>query len=161
VVGESGIGKTTLLRILMGLEKADSGSVTGIPDKISAVFQEDRLLEKFDVVSNIRLTCGMQEEEIRRECERLLGREALCKNAEFLSGGQRRRAVILRAMLADSKAVFLDEPFTGLDMQTKEEAIQYILEKQNGRTIFIITHDKAELERIKPQQLIHIKKAGG
>ena len=66
IMGKSGIGKSTLLSILMGLEKADEGTVSGMEhQKISAIFQENRLFENLDAVTNIHITTGKTKEEIR------------------------------------------------------------------------------------------------
>ena len=112
--GRSGCGKTTLIRLLLGLDIPDKGKIEGISDrKISAVFQEDRLCENLSAASNIRLVCT--ETISDRELEEAYKAVALQKPVRELSGGMRRRVSILRALQADSDCVIMDEPLRGLD----------------------------------------------
>ena len=107
----SGWGKTTLLRILMGLEAPTSGSVEGV-GRVGVVFQEDRLCDNLDPSANIRLinpTLGRRETEDALAAVGLAG--CLRQPARELSGGMRRRVAILRALLAEYDLLFLDEPF--------------------------------------------------
>lgn len=76
ITGESVIGKTTLLHIMMGLIKADSGKVSGISKKQACVFQEDRLLEKLTVIDNLKLVSGMADDDLKKECKKVLSEEA-------------------------------------------------------------------------------------
>ncbi len=142
IMGESGAGKTTLLRLLMGLERADSGTVTPA-DKVSAVFQEDRLIEHLDAVENIALV--LKGENVCRRAQEqllyLLPKEVLLKPVREYSGGMKRRVALVRAMAADSEIVLLDEPFTGLDSENRQKAAEYILSEQRGRTVIAVTHD--------------------
>ena len=148
-MGKSGCGKTTLMRILLGLETADGGSVSGVPEKKSAVFQEDRFFEPFSAVSNVRAALGKKntDEEIRRNLEAVgLSGEDCSKPVSALSGGMRRRTAIVRAMMADSELVVLDEPFEGLDAETKKKTIQYVQGHRGGRTLLLVTHNREEGE---------------
>ena len=146
VMGPSGCGKTTLLHILMGLEQADSGTITGLPERISAVFQEDRLCEDFSAVSNIRLVTGktVSEDEIM-QCLSALG---LAGSEQVpvreLSGGMKRRVAIARAVLAEGELLILDEPFKGLDEVTREAVATEMKRRIAGRTVLMVTHDPAE-----------------
>ncbi|MCI8275631.1 MAG: ABC transporter ATP-binding protein [Lachnospiraceae bacterium] len=157
LMGRSGCGKTTFTRILLGLEKADRGTVSGLPEKKSAVFQEDRLFEPFSAVSNIRAALGKKgtDREIRDNLEAvgLLG-EVLLKPVSALSGGMRRRTAIVRAMMADSELVILDEPFEGLDPETKERTMAYVREQRRGRTLLLVTHNREEGEAMGGKFLI-------
>lgn len=143
IMGESGAGKTTLLRLLMGLEKADSGIITGL-DKISAVFQEDRLIEHLNAVENIALALRGEnvKKYAREQLLQLLPDEVLLKPVREYSGGMKRRVALVRAMAADSEIVLLDEPFTGLDGDNRQKAADYILTEQRGRTVIAVTHDR-------------------
>lgn len=136
----SGSGKTTLLRVLAGLVKPDGGQVT-VPAACSMVFQEDRLCGDYSAVRNVELVTGD-----RRGAEDALGmlleREALHKPCSRLSGGMKRRVALVRAMEADSAYVLLDEPFTGMDAETRRRAEKYIAEKQGGRVIIMASHVK-------------------
>ncbi len=146
IMGKSGIGKTTFINILMGLEKADSGYVT--PNiEYCAVFQENRLIEELTPVNNI---LAVVDRSVKREVVidnllKLVDKECLHKKVSMLSGGMKRRVTIVRAMLAKSQVVILDEPFTGLDETTKKVVIEYIKEMLAGRTLIVITHDEEDI----------------
>ena len=151
LMAPSGGGKTTLLRILNGLEQADDGVIEGIPEHISMVFQEDRLCEEYDVISNIVLTMrrgekGLTALQVKEEALKLLPEECLTKPVSELSGGMRRRCAILRAMLSDSDIIMMDEPFTGLDEENHRKTVAYILERLNGRTLLVTTHRNEDVE---------------
>ena len=158
VMAPSGGGKTTLLRILMGLEAADSGTVEGLAGlRQSAVFQEDRLCQTLSAVSNIRLvnpSLSLSEAEAARSAVGLAG----CGNqrvAEF-SGGMRRRVAILRALLAQWNVLFLDEPFKGLDIGTKNLVLADTRRRCAGRTVLLVTHDPGEAEALGAVQVLHL-----
>lgn len=157
ITGASGIGKTTLFGIMMGIISADEGQIRGMSQNISAVFQEDRLIDELSVLYNIRLVTNKSDIEICNECLRLLEIGTCHKKVSLLSGGMKRRVAILRAMIAESDVIFMDEPFKGLDNDTKSAVIEYVLEKKNGRTLFVITHDMVEIKKLKPVQVIDIK----
>jgi NitT/TauT family transport system ATP-binding protein len=143
LMGPSGQGKTTLLRILMGLEQPDAGRISGIArQRISAVFQEDRLCEYLDSVDNIRIACGKLVSRRMAEdvCCQLLEEEAVHRPVRELSGGMKRRAAIARALLSASDVILMDEPFAGLDQETKRQTIRRIRENLGGRTLLVVTH---------------------
>lgn len=148
ITGPSGKGKTTLLNIMMGLVSPDSGEVIGIPEKKSCVFQEDRLLENFTVEENLKLVSELPVEKLKEECSVLLGEKEFSQKVREFSGGMKRRVSILRALLTSSEVIFMDEPFKGLDVELKERVIQYTLEKRKDRTLFVVTHDISEAERL-------------
>ena len=112
LMAPSGAGKTTLLRILMGLEQADSGRIDGLDGlRLSAVFQEDRLCDQLDGVSNLRLvTPSLSRAEARNALEAVGLADCIGQPTRELSGGQRRRVAILRGLLADYDLLILDEP---------------------------------------------------
>lgn len=140
ITGPSGCGKTTLLRLLMGLIKPDSGKIEGVPDKIAAMFQQDRLCEDFTALTNVCLV-GIDRKAALENLERLGLADECEKPVSLLSGGQRRRVALCRAMLADADAVFLDEPFTGLDPELRGTCAKYISDTAEGRTVLLVTHD--------------------
>lgn len=134
----SGSGKTTLLHILAGLQKPDSGSVEA-PAAVSMQFQEDRLCEDYSAVKNVELVNG-DREAARGALAELLEPEALDKPCRLLSGGMKRRVALVRALEADSDLVLLDEPFAGLDAETRVRAESYIRARRAGRILIIATH---------------------
>ena len=119
VTGPSGCGKTTLLRCVLGLEKPDSGTVeysSGSRPRFGVLFQEDRLFDHLDAVENLRLATGEKDRDaLRAALLQLLPADALDRPVSALSGGQRRRVALVRALRPGGAAVILDEPFTGLD----------------------------------------------
>jgi len=146
LMGKSGCGKTTLMNIVMGLIKPDSGTVLNVPAKISAVFQEDRLCEDFGAVSNIYLVTGRNyPKDIIEKCLYDLGLEgSIYQPVSKLSGGMRRRVAIARALLGDCDLLILDEPFKELDAKTKESVMSYIKKAAEGKTVVLVTHNKDE-----------------
>ena len=146
--GRSGIGKTTLLRIIAGLTEPDSGTVTGAPERIAFVFQEDRLCEDYSAVSNVRLVTGrsLPAEDILRHLEELELSESAMLPVKDFSGGMKRRVALARAICADPELVLLDEPFKGLDPDLKLKVIEYIKRHTAGKTVICVTHDPAEAE---------------
>ncbi len=143
LMGSSGIGKTTLLRILIGLERADSGSVSGIDTKsISCMFQEDRLIPYLSAIDNVRIVLrgNNNREEVRNNLLSILPDDSLDIPVSSLSGGMKRRVALARALSYPGKLIILDEPFTGLDKDTKLNVIDYILKMRNNRTLLIATH---------------------
>ena len=149
LMAPSGTGKTTLFRILLGLETPDSGQIHGLDTlRTTAIFQEDRLLEGFTALENIRFVTGRQypNSEILHILRRLLPEEALSKPICEFSGGMKRRTAILRALLAPSDFIIMDEPFTGLDGETKQKAIDLILEFTKEKLLLFSTHHPEDAE---------------
>lgn len=148
VLGKSGCGKSTLLNILMGLQKPDEGSVV-LPEnaKIAAVFQENRLCENLTASANIRLVTGkIPRETLSNEFSAVGLSGAENSPVRTLSGGMKRRVALLRALLSEYDILFLDEPFKGLDSETKDEVLHYVKEKIRGKTVVFVTHDEGECE---------------
>ena len=149
--GPSGIGKTTLLRIIAGLEKPDSGSVEismgeaahgGKGLRVGMVFQEDRLLEQLSSVDNVSLVDpSVSRERARRALSEILEPEALEKPVRELSGGMKRRVAIVRAVLPPSDILVMDEPFTGLDPETRKRVIDYIMKNKGRRPLILASHE--------------------
>lgn len=149
LTGPNGVGKTTLARLLLGLEAPDSGSIDGVAGlRRAAVFQEDRLCAHLDAVANVRLVLDRGHRASAEEELALagLGSKHLSKPVSELSGGQRRRVAIARAMAVRAPLVVLDEPFTGLDADTKPVVMEYVRQRLVGSTTLLITHDPAEAE---------------
>lgn len=147
ITGESGAGKTTFLRILLGLEKPDQGRVRLLGDykysRVNAgvVFQEDRLCENFSAVQNVAMVSKKLSERIaREELEKILPADQLDKPVRELSGGMRRRVCIIRACVVPSDVIVMDEPFAGLDEENRQKCIQYIRGIQGSTPLVITGH---------------------
>ncbi len=146
VTGPSGCGKTTLLRCVLGLEKPDSGMVeysTGSRPRFGVLFQEDRLFDHLDAVENLRLATGEKDRaSLRASLLELLPPDALDRPVSALSGGQRRRVALVRALRPGGAAVILDEPFTGLDAAAAAQAGAFILRELGDRPLLLALHRK-------------------
>lgn len=148
LMAPSGSGKTTLLRILMGLDRPQRGKITGLDGlRVSAVFQEDRLCENLNAVANIRLvTPSLTPEAVEASLKAVGLGDSSRQPVRELSGGQKRRVAILRALLAEYDLLLLDEPFRGLDAATKQVVLADTLTRCTGRTVLLVTHDPEELD---------------
>lgn len=152
VTGPSGCGKTTLLNIISGIEKPDSGEVILKDHSISFIFQEDRLIPDLTVYKNIEfvLKSTLTEQESKPIIEKYLDlvklTEAKDKYPEQLSGGMKRRVAVARAFAYRSDLLIMDEPFKGLDDKLKKEIMGEFLRIYNldKRTVILVTHDKDE-----------------
>ena len=142
----SGSGKTTILRLILGLEKPDSGEIIIQNAKLTAVFQEDRLIDFLSAVKNVALCTNTHKpRHIEEALERVgLTEEDIKKPVRDLSGGQARRVALVRGMETDFTFALLDEPFKGLDEKNRQLAQRYIREKLHGKGALIVTHDTAD-----------------
>lgn len=155
-MGESGSGKTTIFRLIMGLEKPDDGNVVTDPDRVSAVFQENRLFDQMNPIKNIKAACDYRitREQIMSHLIQILPPECADKPVGLFSGGMKRRVAILRAVLADSDIMIMDEPFQGLDEDTRLQVIRYVKQYQADRTLIYSTHDPEEFRLLGGRQII-------
>ena len=142
----SGWGKTTLLRILMGLDTPTAGRVWGV-GRAAAVFQEDRLCPQLTALQNVTLVLSGSEkqykEQIKSDFQQLgMDAAALALPAARLSGGQKRRTALLRALWAPSDTLLLDEPFTGMDPDTLAAAAALLRTRCGTEPVLLATHDR-------------------
>ena len=186
LMAPSGRGKTTLFRLILGLERPDSGMISfypstntsidadpkpssgtspqddsrvirGLRPLIPAVFQENRLLEGYTAIENLRFALGKQysNEELTTYLLRLLPEDSLNKPVCEFSGGMKRRVSILRAILAPSEIILMDEPFTGLDTDTRQITIDLIKELCAGKLLIIATHAEEDAALLGAE-IIHL-----
>ncbi len=146
VLGESGGGKTTLLNILAGLTPF-SGVKEGVPDEISYIFQESRLLPNLTARENISLVGGAPE-TVEDLLEKVELSEKADKRPTQLSGGEKQRVSIARAFSVDFKLLLMDEPFSSLDTGLKIRLIKVFKnlwesKRENASAVFV-THDIEE-----------------
>lgn len=145
LLGGSGMGKTTLLRILAGLMKADAGEIEGIDKntRIAVMYQEDRLFPHLTVYKNLKLIRpGITREEAAGLLAELnLEAAVLDQLPRELSGGMRRRIALARALLFEADLVLMDEPFQGLDVDTRRMALAAVKKWTKGRPTLLISHE--------------------
>ena len=164
IMGQSGKGKTTLLHMLMGLIQPDQGEITGVPLlQLSAVFQENRLCDTLDCYTNILLphlhkksALTMNRTVIQNALDAVGLPDCLHRPISTLSGGMKRRVAIVRALLAEYQVLLMDEPFKGLDEQTKAQTMAYVKESTVGKTVLFITHDDYEVDIMHPSRTIYM-----
>ena len=167
IVGPSGAGKTTLLQIMGTLDKADGGSVVingvevgNLKEKelsafrnkqIGFVFQFHQLLPEFTALENVMIPAligGMSSGEAMRKAKETLAFLGLAERASHkpaeLSGGEKQRVAVARALINDPAVIFADEPSGSLDSKNKEELHQlfFDLREKLGQTFVIVTHDE-------------------
>lgn len=151
IMGPSGCGKTTLLRLLMGLEKPDEGEILGVSGlRMGAVFQEYRLCENLNAISNVRMVCShtLPKERITQALTQVGITDSLYKPVRDYSGGMKRRVAIVRAVLSDPEICFLDEPFEGLDEATRSVVGSWLYRQLSGKTVLMVSHDEEDALRM-------------
>lgn len=173
ILGESGCGKTTLLKIIAGLIKQEGGRITleqkDISDAltqkrgISMVFQDYLLFPHLNARDNVEFSLkmkGIEEKKRRAIALEYLDLVQLggmgFKYPHELSGGQKQRVAIARALVAEPKAILLDEPFSNLDTNLRSEMCEFIkkLQRQIGMTMIMVTHDRKEAMLLSDRLLI-------
>ena len=122
----SGSGKTTLFRLIAGLEEPEEPAcVRRLGSKITMVFQEDRLCEEYNALVNVDMVTGNREKS-REHLRLLLEEEDLGRPCRELSGGMKRRVAIARAVAAGGDVILLDEPYGGLDGESRRRVERYL-----------------------------------
>lgn len=163
ILGESGAGKTTLLRVANGLAVHDEGrvlfdgvAVDDLPANkrgVSMVFQDARLFPNMSVLDNVAFPLkvrGVSKDERRARAQRMLENMQLtglgARRTHEISGGQRQRVALARALVANPRAVLMDEPFSALDESLREDMRELVLALHDALdlTVLMVTHDPVE-----------------
>ncbi|WP_407529849.1 ABC transporter ATP-binding protein [Methylobacterium oryzisoli] len=174
LVGGSGCGKTTLLRLVAGLDVATAGRISLDGEAITAphpgvgiVFQEPRLLPWLTVAGNVAFGLdALPARERRERVHHALDRVGLAEHAarwpRELSGGQQQRVAIARAFVAAPKVLLLDEPFSALDAFTRADLHRHLLAlwAESRPTVLIVTHDVAEAVALADRAVVLRPKPG-
>ena len=152
IMGESGCGKTTLLRIAAGLTKADGGEF--IHDgKIAVMFQEPRLLPWKNALDNVKAVLSREQFSLADKYISAVGLENdKTKFPNELSGGMAQRVALARffafAEETDSDLLLLDEPFSALDDETAEKMLALLKSFSENKTVLLVTHDKTDADAL-------------
>ena len=142
ILGESGIGKTTLLNLAAGLIKQSSGILTTKYDRLSYIFQEPRLFPWLSALENV---ATVSDEKTAKEMLSLMGlSEAFDKYPAELSGGMKQRVSIARALAYNPDLILMDEPFASLDKERRDSVADIVFEMIKGKTAIIVTHDVSD-----------------
>lgn len=170
--GKSGVGKSTILRIIAGLEIADAGDVTVLGNVVKSpvssvgyVIQDysRSLLPWFTVIQNVALPLRAQRwtrREARVNALRILDRVGLAQSAEMypwqLSGGMQQRVAIARALVTSPQLLLLDEPFASVDAQTRLELEDLVLDcvAEDSMSVILVTHDLEEALYMSDKTLV-------
>ena len=147
----SGCGKTTLFRLIASLEKPDHGRVY-TSSAVAYLFQEPRLFPGFTVLENVAAVYGGKTENPKEKAAAILEAvgmgEDLHKYPDEISGGMAQRTVLARALAAGCEILLLDEPFKGLDEDSKKDLIDLTKKMTAHKTLLLITHDREEAQAL-------------
>lgn len=166
LLGPSGVGKTTILRLVAELETGAhfTGAITasdGYPtaSRVAYMAQSDLLMPWASIRQNVAIGRALRGERVdHARVSQLLDRVGLSSMAQRrpheLSGGQRQRAALARTLFEDKPIVLLDEPFSALDARTRTDMQDLTFELLEGRTVLLVTHDPAEAARLGHRILI-------
>lgn len=148
LIGKSGCGKTTLLRLIAGLEQPTGGEIEIPPElKIGTVFQEARLMPWLNCEKNVLLGLKNKSRKDAAEILELVGLKGFEKAyPSQLSGGMKQRAALARTLIRNSNLLLMDEPFSALDNNTRTSLQQELLRirKETGAGIIFVTHNIEE-----------------
>ena len=169
LLGANGAGKTTLFRSVAGLSSIDSGEIFLGKKEVSMddiekrslqglkyVPQEDSLFEELSLLENLTAALELQFKKIQNKhlekidfyLEKMNLKNKANIKAKFLSGGEKRKTEILRAILLDAKCILLDEPFAGVDPISVEEIIKILKDLKENLTIFISDHNFRDVMKV-------------
>ena len=153
ITGDEGCGKTTLMRLILKLDTPDAGRVGLLGDykypyiNAGVVFQDDRLVESLNAVDNVVMVSKkIFRQTVAEELLKFLPQERLTIPVRKLTPQERRTVQIIRACAIPSDVLIMDEPFYGIDRETKLKLIPYIRDKQGKGSLTIFTKDTQDLD---------------
>lgn len=145
IIGPSGCGKTTLLQLLAGLLKPTKGRIFIGSDKLSYIFQEPRLFPWMTALENVSTVANTKDHSKELLFSLDLKETAFDQYPSELSGGMKQRIAIARALAWKPDIILMDEPFHGLDAETKHKTANVLFSYLKGKTGILVTHDEADL----------------
>jgi putative hydroxymethylpyrimidine transport system ATP-binding protein len=157
LLGPSGVGKTTLLRLIAQLETAHSGSIE-CDGKVSYLSQTDSLLPWHTALKNVSPFKSKSEEKTKKALSNVGLLKQANKYPHELSGGMRQRVALARVLIEESPIVLLDEPFSAIDAVTKHDLQNLANHTLKNKTVIMVTHDPLEALRLS-DQIITLKGA--
>lgn len=159
MLGRSGIGKSTLLRLVAGLLQPQSGSITGLHDNVAWMGQQDLLYPWLSVLENVMLSARLNGEKPDRSralalLEQVQLHDVALAPPSQLSGGMRQRVALARTLYAQRDVVLMDEPFATLDVMTKLSLQTLTATLLKDKTVLLVTHDPLEACRMADDILL-------
>ena len=161
ICGDSGVGKTTLLRIISGIEKKFDGEIIdGGISNTSVCFQEHRLFPQLTALENlVEISFAAPSEENKKRAEELLRKLKFSKDEQALlpselSGGMKQRIALARAILREAPILILDEPTKELDYELVDTALELIRKEGERRLVLIVTHKSEEADKLGAEKII-------
>lgn len=158
IVGKSGIGKSTLLNIILKYLSPDSGSITfSETPKYSVVFQENLLFENKSIYENILFVKDISRDDVDIYLKKLSLDGLIDKRVSELSGGMKRRVSILRAILYSGNIFIFDEALKEVDIDTKEMIVNLINSEIDNRPLIFTTHNYEDIKDLKANKIINLE----
>lgn len=159
LLGESGRGKTTLLRLIAGLDRDYSGEIIG-GGKVSFAFQEHRLFPQLSALDNLIFAISDRKDEaVAQNCKNMLSKLGFSEDdmkltPDSLSGGMRQRVSVARALLFDAPVLLLDEPTKELDEANAAIIRELIYEESKKRLVILVSHISSDFDFIEATKII-------
>ncbi len=145
ILGASGTGKTTLLNVIAGLLCPTDGTIESDYVRVAYVFQEARLFPWMTALENVEAVCGDSQKAAKYLGMLLPAPSDHQKYPHELSGGMKQRVSLARALSYEPDLLLMDEPFKGLDAETREKVSSFLFEVTKDITVLMVTHDSLEL----------------